>query len=49
MDERFGLGLINPVETGECGTSVCVCDAAVWVGAWARVWKGGVVLCLCVL
>ena len=35
---------------------VCVLVAVVWVvlgesewAAWARVWEGGVVLCLCVL
>ena len=48
-----GLGLEEPGES-----EICICDLVVvlwvvlgesgWV-AWARVWEGGVVLCLCVL
>ena len=44
----LGLGFTN---CGECG--ICVLVAVVLVesgwAAWAKVWKGGVVLCLCVL
>ena len=43
-------------EHGENRICVCVLVAVVWVvleesgrAAWARVWEGGVVLCLCVL
>ena len=43
-------------ELGESGICVCVLIAVVWVvlgesgwAAWARVWEGGMVLCLCVL
>ena len=43
-------------EHRESGICVCVLVAVVWVvlgesgwAAWARVWEGGVVLCLCVL
>ena len=43
-------------EHGESGICVCVLVAVVWVvlgdsgwEAWARVWEGGVVLCMWVL
>ena len=50
----LGLGFINPVRIGGvldmclclgCG-GVCGVDGE-RVGAWTRVWRGGVVLCLC--
>ena len=40
---RLGLGFTNPVGTGE------VLDVCLWYGAWTKVWRGGVVLCLCEL
>ena len=52
----LGLGFTNPVGTGGCWTCVCFfgCGGVggvgvEWVGAWTRVWRGGVVLCLCEL
>ena len=52
----LGLGFTNPVGTGEV-LDVCLCFGGggvggvggEWVGAWIRVWRGGVVLCLCEL
>ena len=54
----LGLGLVftNPVGTGEV-LDVCLCFGCggvggvggEWVGAWTRVWRSGVVLCLCEL
>ena len=35
-------------EQGSVGR-VCVLVVVVWVGAWTKVWRGGVVLCLCEL
>ena len=49
----FGLGFAN--SGGTCGNGIfgCVLVAVVLgesgCSAWARVWKGGLVLCLCVL
>ena len=51
-----GFGFTNPVGTGEV-LDVCLCFGCggvggvggvggAWVGAWTRVWRGGVVLCL---
>ena len=53
---ELGLGFTNPVETGEV-LDVCLCLVCNSVGgvggsgcvAWERVWKGGVMLCMCVL
>ena len=44
----LGLGFTNPARTGG-GCWTCVWVAVVWsgYGAWTRVWRGGVVLCLC--
>ena len=45
----LGLGFTNPVRTGgvldvclclSCGSVCGVCGE--WVGAWTRVWRGGV-------
>ena len=44
MDKRIGFGIYQ-----SCGMCVCFWVAVVWVGAWTRVWKGGVVLCQCEL
>ena len=52
----LGLDFTNPVETGGV-FDVCLCFGCggvggvggEWVGAWTRVWMGGVVLCLCEL
>ena len=46
----FGLGFTNPVGTGRV-LVVCVFGLrwCRWVGACTRVWRGGVVLCLCEL
>ena len=53
---RLGLGFINFGGTWGKWICVCVLVAVVWVvlrvsgwAAWARVWEGVVVLCLCVL
>ena len=50
----LGLGFTN--SGGTWGSGICVLVAVVWVvlgesgwAAWARVWEGGVVLCLRVL
>ena len=56
MDERIWFGINNPVGTGGV-LDVCLCFGCggvggvcgKWVGAWIRVWRGGVVLCLCEL
>ena len=51
----LGLGFTNSGGTWESGIYVCVLVAVGGVGGghrWkdcARVWEGGVVLCLCVL
>ena len=54
----LGLGNTNFGGTwGKCDMCLCFgCGGVVWVVlgesaylAWARVWEGGVVLCLCVL
>ena len=50
----LGLGFTNPVGTGGV-LDVCLCFGyggmggvgGEWVGAWTRVWRRGVVLCLC--
>ena len=50
----LGLDFNNPVGTGGV-FDVCLCSGCggvcgvggEWVGAWTRVWRGGVVLCLC--
>ena len=47
-------GFTNPLKTGGV-LDVCLCLGCgglggldgEWVGAWARVWRDGVVLCLC--
>ena len=44
----LGLGFTNPVGTGECWTCVWVAVGSEQE-AWTRVWRGGVVLCLCEL
>ena len=52
----LGLGFTNPVGTGGV-LDVCLClgcsdvggVGGEWVGAWNRVWKSGVALCLCEL
>ena len=52
----LGLGFTNPVELGGV-LDVCLCFGCggvggvggEWVGAWTRVWRGGVVLCMCEL
>ena len=51
-----GLGLSFTIPVGTGGVlDVCLCCGGVrgiggeWVGAWTRVWMGGVVLCLCEL
>ena len=51
-----GLGFTNPVRTWEVlDVRLCFGCGGVggiggeWVGAWTRVWRGGVVLCLCEL
>ena len=53
-----GLGCGCPIleDHGKSGICVCVLVAVVWVvlgesgwAAWARVYEGGVVLCMCVL
>ena len=44
---RLGLGFTHPVGTRGV-LDVCLCCGGVgeeW--AWTRVWRGGVVLCLC--
>ena len=54
MDERIGMGFTNHVGTGGV-LDVCLCFGSggvggvdgECVGAWTRVWSGGVVLCLC--
>ena len=52
----FCLGFTNPV--GRKGVlDVCLClgcggvggTSGEWVGTWTRVWRGGVVLCMCEL
>ena len=48
---RLGLGFTNPKRTGGM-LDVCLClgcggVGGEGVGAWTRVWRGGVVLCLC--
>ena len=50
---ELGLGFTNPVVTGGV-LDVCLCFGCggvggEWVGAWTRVWRVGVVLCLCEL
>ena len=50
----LGLSFTNHVGTGGV-LDVCLCVGCggmggvggEWVGAWTRVWRGGVVLCLC--
>ena len=50
---ELGLGFTNPVGTGGV-LDMCLCFdcggvggvGGEWVGAWTRVWRGGVVLCL---
>ena len=58
LGERNGFGVYQSWrKNGKSGICVCVLVAVVWVwvelgsgwAAWARVWDGGVVLCLCVL
>ena len=53
----LGLGFTKPVGTGEV-LNVCLCLGCggvggvveQWVGgAWTKVWRGGVVICLCEL
>ena len=52
----LALGFTNPVATGGV-LDVCLCFGCggvggvvrEWVVAWSRVWRGGVVLCLCEL
>ena len=54
--EGVGLGFTNPVGTGGV-LDVCLClgcggvdgVSGEWVGTWTRVWRGGMVLCLCEL
>ena len=56
MDEIIGFGLYQSCGTGEV-LDVCLyfgCGGVggigrEWLGAWTRVWWGGVVLCLCEL
>ena len=43
---ELGLNFTNPVGTGGV-LGVRVCVLVVWVETWTRVWRGGVVLCLC--
>ena len=51
MDKRIEVGFYQSCGNRECW--MCVGCGGVggvggaWVGAWTRVWKGGVVLCLC--
>ena len=50
----LGLGFANPVRTGGV-LNVCLClgcggvdgVCGEWVGGLTRIWRGGVVLCLC--
>ena len=53
MDKGLSLGFTNHVGTGgvfdACPCLGCGGVYGEWVGAWTRVWKGGVVLCLCEL
>ena len=48
---RLDLSFTNPVGTEEVWTlCLCLCCGGVcgeWVGGLTRVWRGGVVLCLC--
>ena len=47
----MGLGFNNPVGKGGV-LDMCLCfgcGGGEWVGDWPRVWRGGVVLCLCEL
>ena len=53
MDKSIGFGLYQSCGNMGCWMCVCVWFAVVWVGsgrgAWTRVWRGGVVLCMCEL
>ena len=43
----LGLYFTNPVGTGGVlDMSLCFGCGGEWVGAWTRVWSGGLVLCL---
>ena len=54
--ERIGFGFNNHVGPGEV-LDVCLCFGCSgvrgvggeWLGAWTRVWRSGVVLCMCEL
>ena len=58
MDHKRDIGLPPLARVMGVGrqqqSEMCVCDFVAvvlgeWVGGLARVWKGGVLLCLCVL
>ena len=50
---RLGLCYTNPVGIGGV-LDACLCFGCggvggEWVGAWKRVWRGGVLICMCEL
>ena len=57
MDERIWFGLYQSCQNRGSVGRVCVClgcgglgvgaVGGEWAGDWTRVWRGGVVLCLC--